>query len=430
MNVGRYPKSIKIGIVGLLFITGNFWFGNHVFETKFKEYRIFSDALGYYSYLPALFIEKDISVQYGYSLPNGKFINKYNYGVAFFEMPIFLIQYKLAGLFKVKPDSYGIYYARGILLSSSIYLFFGLLMLYTYLKSFFGLYASTVTTSLIYLGTNLFFYATAESGMSHVYSFFCVTGVLYFTEKAIRTNYLSYHSINALFIAFVIVIRPINVPIVVFFLFYDLYSFVDIKRRIVFYFKNIHISLLYVFLSILVFIPQMIYWKMVTGNYLVYSYGYNNESFIYWNSPRFLDVFFGVQCGWLPYTPVMIIALIGLVILIVNRKYNGLAIGLTFLFISYLCASWWCNFSCSFGYRSFVEYYPLLSIPLAWTIKKYIIDRSTIFTVLFTVFVIYVNLKITYFNIFLGWNWCDKEWSWLMYWKALKYIFFNEIIKY
>ncbi|HWZ22883.1 MAG TPA: hypothetical protein VNW06_09535, partial [Cytophagaceae bacterium] len=392
----KYSKSIGIIIFGFVFITTNFWFGNYVMEKKFKEYKIYSDAVGYYIYLPSFFINKDVDSQYGYSLPNGKFINKYNYGVAFFEMPVFLIQYKLAGLFKTQPDTYGIYYGRGILLSASIYLFFGLLMLYSYLKQLFGSFTSIVTILLVYLATNLLYYATVEPGMSHVYTFFCVCGVLYFTEKSIRTNYLKYHIANAFLIALIILIRPINLPVVFFFLFYDLYNFKDIKNRMYFYLRNIRLPLIYIGALLIVFIPQIAYWKIVTGHYLVYSYGYNNESFIYWKCPKFSDVYFGSQCGWLSYTPVMGFALVGLVILVIKKKYNGLAIVLTMLFISYLCASWWCNFSCAFGYRSFVEYYPLLSIPLAWFMKKYIIDKSVILTGMFIVTMIYINISITY----------------------------------
>ena len=418
--INNYTKTV---LVGVLIILGNFFYGNFVFEKQFKEFRIYSDAYDYYSYLPALFVHGDITTLQGFSLPNGNEINKYNYGVAFFEMPVFLVQLKLAKYFDVSEDIYEIYYARGVLLSASIYLFFGLLILYHYLKRLFGAYTSVITVAIIFLGTNFFYYTNAQSGMSHVYTFFCMCGVLHFTELAFKSNYIRYHIINAVFIGFVIVIRPINIPVVLFFLFYDLYTFNHIKNKVIFYMKNLHLPLLYFTGVVIVFIPQMIYWKIVTGNFLVYSYGYNNEGFTNWESPKLWDVFFGVQCSWLPYTPVMAFAIIGLFFLIYKKTHNGLAIGITFMVIYYICASWWCNFSCSLGYRSFTEYYPLLAIPLAWFIKVCLVDRSKILAMLFTVCMIYINLAITYYFTFQGWAWCQDIWSWKYYWIAMKLIF-------
>ena len=121
----------------------------------------------------------------------------------------------------------------------------------------------------------------------------------------------------------------------------------------------------------------------------------------------------------------MFFAIIGLVILVVKKKYNGLAIALTMAAISYICASWWCNFSCAFGYRSFIEYYPLLSIPLAWLLYKYFAGRKVLIAVLFMFLMLYINIRITHHYAIYGWNWCDKEWSWALYMESLKIVFIN-----
>jgi hypothetical protein len=422
----RVNKTATSVLIGLVIIVCNFGIGSFIFDSKMRVCEIASDSYGYYQYLPALFIRKDIANHDGYGtpLPNGKSLNKYNYATALLEMPVFLVQYKIASFFNSPPPLYGAYYTKGILLSASIYLSLGLLMLGSYLKKKFGWYSTIVTLSLIYLGTNLLFYTTVEPGMSHVFSFFCVCGMVYFTERAIKNNRWQDHITNALFIALAVIIRPINLPIVLFFLFYEVYNFTDFKNRLVYFYKQIHIPFIYFFAFVLLFIPQIIYWKMLTGDFFVYSYGYSDERFIYWSSPRFLDVIFGVQCGWLPYTPIMAIPFIATFALVAKKKFNGLAIAVTMFFITYLCASWYSNFSCALGFRSFVEYYPLLSIPLAWFIKQYIADRNKIFMIVFCFLFLYINLTIVWNYILNAWFWCEDTWSWPKYWEAIDKMFF------
>ena len=411
-------------LIGIIFIGMNFFLGNEILNAD-KNFFIGADPRGYYQYLPTLFVDHDVVNQGDIVLENGRNFNKYNCGVAIFEAPAFFVQYEYSNYFGLKKDLYGFYYQRGIIFSASVYLFFGLLFLFKYLRTQFGLQSAFLTVSLIYLATNLYYYSTVYPGMSHVYSFFCFSGVLYFTDKAYRTSRWSDHLFNSIFIGFVLLIRPINAPVVLFMLLYNVYSLSDFRNRIIYYLKNFKLVLIYVISIIVIYIPQILYWKASTGNFFVYSYGYNNESFIYWNAPRFIDVYFGVQCGWLPYTPVMFFALVGIIILLLKKVYNGFSVFITFLSISYICASWWCNFSCAFGFRSFVEYYPILSIPLAFIMKEYLIKKHLSIGVIFVSFFAFFNLKITYHFVLYLWNLCHTSWSWELYWKSLKYIFFD-----
>jgi hypothetical protein len=124
----------------------------------------------------------------------------------------------------------------------------------------------------------------------------------------------------------------------------------------------------------LVWIPQFIYWWSITGHFLVNSYP--DERF-YWGNPHFIAGLFSYRKGWLIYTPVMVFALAGIVLLFKKMKEFSWA---TFIFIilaTYIIVSWWCWwYGGSFGMRSFVDYYGILAIPMAllfseiWRFKK------------------------------------------------------------
>ncbi len=63
--------------------------------------------------------------------------------------------------------------------------------------------------------------------------------------------------------------------------------------------------------------PQLLYWKLVSGNWLFYSYG--NEGFDFLH-PHIFDGLFCFKNGWLSYTPIMLFGLIGIVLMHKKKK--------------------------------------------------------------------------------------------------------------
>ena len=54
---------------------------------------------------------------------------------------------------------------------------------------------------------------------------------------------------------------------------------------------------------------QIFYWKYVTGEWLVYSY--QDQGFSWLKDIIFCKAYIAIVQGWLVYTPVMILSLIG-----------------------------------------------------------------------------------------------------------------------
>ena len=136
-----------------------------------------------------------------------------------------------------------------------------------------------------------------------------------------------------------------------------------------FYGKRKHIiALLIVF--ILLFIPQFIYWKYITGHWVYFSYkneseGNRIESF-YFLRPHIIDGFLSFRKGWLIYTPIMIFGLGGIFIAVYKRFEFALAVSIFTLINIYVILSWWCWwYGGGFGLRAFIDSYALLALPMA-----------------------------------------------------------------
>ena len=140
---------------------------------------------------------------------------------------------------------------------------------------------------------------------------------------------------------------------------------------------------------------QLLYWKYVSGSFLVYSY--QDQGFS-WLRPHLIDGFFSARAGWLIYTPTMAFALAGFFFL---RKrapsafWASLIFSVIFIYVTFAWDIWW--YGGSLGQRAMVQAYPVLAFPMAawvdWVFKrKYF---SYVFIGLCALFV-YYNLWLTH----------------------------------
>src|SRR5690606_23766843 len=97
-----------------------------------------------------------------------------------------------------------------------------------------------------------------------------------------------------------------------------------------------------------------------------------------------------------------------------------------FILITYDCASWLAtNFLCALGYRSFIEYYPLFVIPLAYLIHSVLQKKNWYLKGFFLAFIaalVYVGLRMNF--SFMPFSFCVEEyWTWKDYFKLYEYYF-------
>lgn len=342
------------------------------------------DVISYYDYLPAAFIEKDIKMQFllterekfkkywPQTAPNGGFVIKTTMGMAMMYSPFFFSAHCLAEKLGCEANGFTAPYAFALIFGSIIYLLIGFLFLRRVLLKYFSDAAVAFTLLIIGLATNLLCYAAIEAPMSHAYSFslFCI--FLYLTEKWYTNRQWSTGIFIGLTTGLITLIRPTNGLIVLVFLLYNIAGWKDIPVRIRLFLANYPKIIGMIICAFIVWIPQLLYWKYVSGEWLFYSYG--DERFFF-NDPKIIDVLFGFRKGWLIYTPVMVFAIIGTGMLWKTNKQYFYPVVLFSILNLYIISSWWCWwYGGGFGMRPLIESYAILAVPLAaflsWTIKQ------------------------------------------------------------
>jgi hypothetical protein len=386
---------------------------------------IFADPAGYYVYLPALFIynfdaqcfpeKMDEKTGMGFRLDreNNKVLTKYTCGLAIMQSPVFLMIHCWNIMRGHNSDGFSGNYHEIPNIAAFIYLLLAFYFLFRFLKFYFNDAVSILSIALIFLGTNLFYYSIDSTGMSHVYSFFLISAFLFHTKKNMFQD--KYRLVDlfiwALLLGMIILIRPSNLIISLVF-FMDAARVSEMGKRLKTLLKPMHI-LIIVFAMALVFLPQLMYWKYLSGTFIYYSY--QEEGFSNWLKPQFTELFFAPRNGLFLYSPLYLLMFIYMIFFI--RKRNIWIILSIFILLSYITASWhMVYFGCGFGNRNFVEFTPLFAISLGFFIQNSFWKAKKYAYIILLVFLALINLKLSYAleKCFFGTAWEWKEYKYLL----------------
>jgi hypothetical protein len=337
---------------------------------------ISNDIINYYGYLTATFIYHDLTLNFmdhhppDYrgkfwpgTAPNGGKVIKFSMGLSLLYLPFFTLGHLAAGIIGETQDGYSPSYCFFLILGTVFYVVLGLLLLRKILLRYFSDEAVALTILSVFLGTNLLNYSTDDALMSHAYLFMLNIGLLYLVMK--------WHTIpswkNSLYLGLIagliILVRPSDIVSLLIFFLYGIYSLKTLAEKFNLLKQNFLKLLLIASCILLVFFPQMLYWKWNTGQWLFYSYF--GEKF-YFNHPHVADGLFSFRKGWLLYTPIMTFSLLGLFLLKRYVKELSLALPVFVVINIWIITSWWAWwYGGSFGSRPFIDSYGLLAVPLA-----------------------------------------------------------------
>lgn len=410
-----YKRNIKIWILLLLFGFSVFLTLNRHSKSGVQNYHseIWADKAGYYIYLPSLFIynfqaEKlpsniDKKTGNGFSIDDDKIITKYTYGVALMQSPFFIAGHLLSKLFGYQDDGFSLIYHKAINISAVVYAFFSFILLYLFLIRYVSKRTSLYALICIYLGTNILYYSIFETGMSQIYSFFLFTCYIYLAPFVIKQNQkIIFYFLFGLIIGLIIIVRPINIIFLPVFFIFNTLKFSEIQN-------NISKLTLVAITSLIVIVPQLIYWKYAYDSYFYYTYG--EEGFSNILDPKLLQLWFSTNNGLFVYNPLIILILTGVLFFYRVSPKKSIFIGIYFLFISLVFSSWhdW-SYGCSYGCRPFAEYYSIFALPLCFYINKldkniYLKSALLLFLIIFIIY----NLKLifSYDGCWYGgtWDW-------------------------
>ena len=387
-----------------------------------SQLQITSDKAGYYVYLPATFIyhwdmnkfPKDLdmsSMGFSYNTPHQKVVTKYPCGTAIMLSPFWLVIHAIAIQQNLKPDGFSEFYQWMILIAPVFYMVSGLYFLFRFLQYYYSKGLSMATVLLLFAGTNLYYYSLDEGLMAHSVSFFLFSLFLFLLKKFLSAEKRSFWLLTGIYfvVAMVVLVRPTGILIFSCFFFLDASTIEEFTSRLRSFFKPLHF-LVFILVFFIVFLPQFLYWKYLSGHYLVYSYG--NETFRNLANPRMIPAWFSPLNGFFLYTPLAVTFIIGIVIMILKKQLNGIFTGILFLVASYVFASWECwYFGGSFGYRSLVEFYAILAIPFAFFLKSVMETKNRILQIIAVILIlasVWYNQKMT---LAQEWN-TSSTWAW------------------
>ncbi len=400
-NLWRKLAWILCAGISIIYLFSHRW-SNERWKTI-----ITSDAFGYYTYLPSLFIYQDFEYKYAEEVQkkyhpislhplyfthqhNEKPVNKYYIGTTLCMLPFYLAGDILTRLTNESRDGYSKYYQLAISLGGLLYALCGLWLFGIFLKKM-GI--SEVFSSFwmisMFLGTNLFYYSVEENALSHAYtSFFAplfLLSLLKFKEKNSLLNF----SLIAISLSMIIIIRPVNV-IILLSIPFIMGSWANTKELLSSIFKRpLWIMGGIFFFLILLGLQSIIYYLQCERWWI---YAYNNEKFNFLR-PHFVKTLFSFERGLFIWIPLLILSPVSILIFWVkNYKFQAITYLFFVLILIYVLSSWWnWYYGGGFGLRPYVDYYSIIFAGIAVCFSKFYNKVISVFLGSFVLACIFLN---------------------------------------
>jgi len=388
---------IKKYICELVFVANLFFIiPNHDFKIWWQR-PIVNDAMGYYAYLPAIFIYHDLTYDFinepwqkhykdvAKDNPKDAFIvkfkgqevNKYPPGVTYFQSPFFLIAHVSAKILGKEADGY-----------SNIYMYFmcigAIFWQYIFLKLLARIFLF-YKLSEIALG----FYTQIFGTYSHLYTLISISLFFYAGLKFFSTfpgeKSGKYFAWMALGFSLAIITRNINVIALLLlpcmgFKFSHFSNYLQIIKN-KFAAGGLFISLLLIF-------SMFLSWKLQSGYWVVDSYP---DEHFYWSKPQLFKSLFSAHKGWFVYTPLALVGLIGLAYSHRQLAVNFLAV---LALVIYITSSWWCwDYGTAFSMRAYIDWYLFVAIGLGFLFHR-LQDKKLMFYPVITLCILFSGVNV------------------------------------
>lgn len=345
-----------------------------------------SDGLGYYIYLPAVFIYQDITKYawlpdindtykvYGGAKPfqiakhkNGNYVTNYLGGVAVLQLPFFAAGHFVSKLTDYPSDGFSPPYQYAIGIAPIFYLVICLFLLRKVLLTYYDEATVCITLILVFLATNAIEYVAIGAGHSHGYILPLYSLILYLSMHWHNKPTAKVAFAIGVTIGLAVIMRPTELIMILIPLLWDTHSKDEKKKKWTLVRSN-RLHLVYAAIGGIVGGGlQVIYWLYVTGN-LVQTVG---------SKWRFLDPFWrvlvGWEKGWFIYTPITIFFVAGLWFM-KGRQFKKSVFWFCIINI-WIIISWnnW-RYGGSFSTRALVQSYPVFALAFAgfvsWVISK------------------------------------------------------------
>lgn len=370
------------------------------------------DVSGYYWYLPATFIYKDLKQQafadsilqkyvptperqQSFKHSSGNWVNVYSSGMSIMYLPFFTIAHFISRPLGYPADGFSLPYQLAVQMSSVLIAFIGIWYYRKLLLRFFNDGVVSIMILLLVIGTNYLNYTAIDGALTHNWLFTLYTMLLLNTDNYYTKPQKRYAINIGLLIGIIVLIRPTEIIAILIPALWGIENIkiASLRRRLHFLLLNKKHVIVTALLVILIGSIQVFYWYYVTGNFLVYSY---EEKGFSWLHPHFIDYTLSYKSGWLTYTPLLVFSFLGIITFL--RKGKNKVLVLTFFILSWYITSawdiWWYGGT---GGRAMIQAYPIILFPFAYFIDSIRKNNNAkwLFTPIILLFC-YVNIWFTY----------------------------------
>ena len=344
-----------------------------------RDRPIRGDVVGYYIYLPAAFLDRDVSlvrtVDRSFDGDAGNahsdlrrvdhgYLGPHQIGEAIMLVPFFAVGHVGAIASGERRDGFSWPYQASVAAGGLFYGVLGLALLGSFLRRWFDRAIVVATLLALTFGTNLFHYLTFDAGYSHAFSFAAVAFVLWSTMRLADRPTVAGALTLGLGIGLAATIRPTNLVVALFPLLVYVRSWSDAKRRVRALVAHPRLLVACACGVLAPVVLQLLYWHHLTGHFVFNAY--DEYPRLEPADPHLVDVAFSVRKGLLFWTPLVALGVAGLLLL---RRTAPALLVVTPVVLAvnfWLMASWsewW--YGGSFGQRAFVESLPFLGIGIA-----------------------------------------------------------------
>lgn len=339
------------------------------------NWTIAGDGFGYYAYFRSVVFDHNLDFSNEYQAfdrmfgsaaaenitPTGRIGNYFAVGTSILAAPFLLLARLLD--FSPHPDSfygltgYSLIYQVAFFIAATFYFFIGLWFVYKILNKFFS-EAAAYFGALSILATPLVFYLVYEPSMSHIFSFFAISGFIYFCLRNYNSSDFYRQGMTlGLWLGLATLVRWQNIILVI--------------LPLVLYFKNYYLapankkSFLFWFLGIFITAvsPQLIVWKVLYGSFLAIPQGTGFFNILH---PEIVATLFSAHHGLFYWQPWLFLALIGLLVFWQKERWLTVVLWIILIIQVYINASvtdWFAGRA--FGARRLSDYFVIFAIGLA-----------------------------------------------------------------
>ena len=396
------------------------FYANPKNSVHFFSREITFDMVSYYLYLPLAFMRHDIAIHdfsyidylmktyefspsfyQAYQIDNGNWVMNYTCGFAIIYAPFFFIGHLWATLGGYPTDGFSFPYQFMIAHGLFLYILPGIYFLRKVLLRFFTDSVTAFTLLFLVLGTNYFHETFNDYIQPHAVLFTAYSILLYLTIRWHEKPSASIALLMGILMAWMILARPSEILCIIIPLCWNIYDKSSFLQKINLLRVNYRHLLLMIFGGLLIGLPQLIHWKVVTGKFLFYSYG-QTEGFDF--DGRYIkQVLFDFKKSWFVYTPIIVLPVLATFFMHKFNKAISLSVMLFLGLNFYLLSSWaaWWNGG-SFGMRYFVESYAVIALPWGYLNQRILNSKLGIKLLLLVLMIL-----LTLLNLFQTWQYVN-----------------------